>query len=178
MKRAFALVGIVFAPPVLQGALAPFLPAALRPDLALLVVFALALGWRKPATGLVLVAAGGFVVDLLSGGLLGQRALLGILLYGAARGLSVRVGLLGPFPQMLFAGFMTLFHALGLAALGAFLAPGSAPGLLWSRTLALQVVVNALAAPFVVPAVTVLVGWLRGDESARRGTKLVMRSVA
>lgn len=178
MKRVLALAGLVFAPPVLQGALAPFLPAALRPDLALLVVFALALGWRNPVTGLALVAAGGFAVDMLSGGLLGQRALLGVLLFGAARMLSLRVGLLGPFPQMLFAGLLTAVQAVGLAALTSFFTPGSGVGLLRPGPLALQAGVNAFAAPFLVPAVQVLVGWLGGDESARRGTKLALRSYA
>jgi hypothetical protein len=44
---------IVFGVPMLEGALAPFLPAPFRPDLPLLVVFALALAWRNTGTGLV-----------------------------------------------------------------------------------------------------------------------------
>ena len=178
MKRLVALIGLIFAPPVLQGALSPFLPAALRPDLSLLVVFGVALGWRNPATGLALVAAGGFVVDLLSGGLLGQRALLGVLIFGGARMLSLRVGLLGPFPKMLFAGLLTVAHAVGLAALTSFFAPGSGGELLRLAPLLLQAVVNAFAAPILIPAVQGLVGWLGGDESARRGTRLALRSYA
>ena len=178
MKRALALAGLLLAAPMLQGALAPFLPAALRPDLALLVVFAVALCWRNPATGLALVAASGFVVDLLSGGLLGQRALLGLILFVGARMLALRVGLLGPFPQMLFAALLTAAHVLGLAALTAFFAPGSGGSLLQPGPLAAQAAVNALAAPFVVAAVQVLVGWLGGDESGRRVTRLDLRSYA
>src|SRR5207247_6488471 len=71
VKRTAAILALVFGVPMLQGSLAPFLPAAFRPDLALLVVFALSLSWRDPATGLVLAAVCGFVVDLFSGAVLG-----------------------------------------------------------------------------------------------------------
>lgn len=178
MKKAAALALLLFAPPVLQGAFAPFLPAALRPDLALLVVFALALGWRNPATGLALVAAGGFVVDLLSGGLLGQRALLSVLLFAGARVLSLRVGLLGPLPQMLIAAGLTVAHAAGLAAITSFFTAGSGAGLLSPGPLAMQAAANALVAPFVVPVVRIWVAWLGGDEGGRRGTRLALRSFA
>jgi hypothetical protein len=86
---------LVFGVPMLEGALAPFLPAAFRPDLALLVVFRSPLSWRDHRDGLVLAALCGFVVDLFSGALLGQHALLSVLAFVAARVLSVHVSMIG-----------------------------------------------------------------------------------
>jgi rod shape-determining protein MreD len=98
VKAIAAIFALVFGVPMLQGALAPFLPPAFRPDLALLVVFALSLSWRNPASGLVLVAICGFIVDLFSGALLGQHALLSVLAFVATRALTFHVSMIGALP--------------------------------------------------------------------------------
>src|SRR5262249_11931747 len=64
VKPVIAIFALVFGIPVLQGAIAPSLPPAFRPDLALLAVLSLSLAWRNTATGLVLAAICGFFVDL------------------------------------------------------------------------------------------------------------------
>jgi rod shape-determining protein MreD len=99
VKRIVGIAILVFVVPMLQGALAPYFPTALRPDLALLVVFGLSLCWRNAATGLLLAALCGFVVDLFSAGLLGQHALLSVVVFGASRLLSVHVSLAGVFSR-------------------------------------------------------------------------------
>lgn len=175
MRRLFGLSLLVLLVPMLQGALAPFLPRLFRPDLALLVLLGLSLCWRSSVTGMLLVAACGFGVDLFSGGLFGQHALLAVLVFVAARVLSLHVNLLGTMPQMFFVAALTVVHALGLAALTSFFTP-AAPALLGLGDLAPRALANALIAPVTTAAVSVLVGWMGGDESARRTLRLAPRT--
>ena len=161
---------------MLQGALSPFLPAAFRPDLALLVVFALSLSWRNTATGLVLAAVCGFVVDLFSGALLGQNALLSVLVFVGARVLSVHVSMLGALPQMICAAALTAVHAIGVVGLTTLFTPGADFSLLRLGIIVPRVAVNALAAPPVSWAVTGLVGWISGEDVARRPLRIATRT--
>jgi rod shape-determining protein MreD len=168
VKRAIAMFALVFAVPMLQGAIGPFLPAAFRPDLALLVVFALSLSWRNTATGLVLSAVCGFFVDLFSGGLFGQNALVSVLVFVAARGLSMHVSMIGALPQLTFAAALTVVHAIGLAMLTTFFTPTSDFALLRPALLAPRVLANAVVAPLVGAVVSVLVAWVNGEDIGRR----------
>jgi rod shape-determining protein MreD len=170
----FGCALLVVAVPMLQGALGPYLPRAFRPDLALLVLLGLSLCWRNSLTGLVLVSACGFVVDLFSGGLLGQHALLGVLVFGAARALSLHVNLIGTPAQMLFVALLTAAHALGLAALASFFTP-DAPVLLGLGELLPRALANAILAPLVTAGVAALVAWMGGEEGGRRPLRLEPR---
>ena len=175
MKPVAAIFALVFGIPVLQGALAPFLPPAFRPDLALLAVFALALAWRNTATGLVLAVICGFVVDLYSGALLGQHALLSLLAFVAARVLSVHVSLIGGLPQMTFAAALTVAHAIGVVGLTALFTPSAdfAPPRFW--VVLPRVAVNAISAPVVSWIVTGLVSWVAGEDVGRRPLRIATR---
>ena len=176
MKRLLAVALLVFGVPMFQGAvLAPFVPSFVRPDLALLVVFGLSLCWRNSATGLGFAAVCGFAVDLFSGGLLGQHALLGVLAFGAARALSIHVSMMGPFPQMIFAGLLTAAHSLAMAGLMSFFTPGS--GLVvWGVTaVAPHIAVNAVLAPPAVAVVSRLVAWIAREETGRRPLRIATR---
>ena len=176
MMRAFAVVAIAFGVPMLEGALAPFLPAAFRPDLPLLVLFALALAWRNTATGLVLASVCGFVVDLFSGALLGQNALLSVLAFVAARVLFVNVSMIGALPQMVFAAGLTAVHAIGVVGLTTFFTPGADLALLRPGVVLPRVVVNALVAPLVSSLVSGLVAWVIGEDIGRRPLRIATRS--
>ncbi len=175
MKPVAAIFALVFGIPMLQGALAPFLPPAFRPDLALLVVLALSLAWRNTATGLVLAAVCGFVVDLFSGALLGQHALLSVLAFVAARALSVHVSLIGALPQMTCAAALTVAHAIGIVGLTAFFTPGAdfSPPRFW--VVVPRVAVNAVAAPGVSWIVSGLVAWVVGEDVGRRPLRIATR---
>lgn len=177
MRRVVGLSLLVLLVPMLQGALAPYLPGPFRPDLSLLVLLGLSLCWRNSVTGMLLVAACGFGVDLFGGGLFGQHALLGVLVFVAARVLSLHMNLLGTLPQMLFVAALTAAHALGLAALSSFFSP-AAPALLGLGDLVPRALANALLAPVTTAGVVALVGWMGGDESARRTLRLAPRSFA
>jgi len=172
VKRIAAILALVFGVPMVEGALAPFLPAAFRPDLALLVVFALSLSWRDPATGLVLAAVCGFVVDLFSGALLGQNALLSVLAFVASRALSVQVSMIGALSQMIFAAGLTAVHAIGIVGLTALFTPGADFTMLRLAVLAPRVGVNAITAPAVIWLVSGLVAWVVGEELSRRTLRI------
>jgi rod shape-determining protein MreD len=175
VKAIAAIFTLVFGVPMLQGALAPFLPPAFRPDLALLVVFALSLSWRNPASGLVLVAICGFIVDLFSGALLGQHALLSVLAFVATRALSVHVSMIGALPQMTCAAALTAVHAIGMVGLTAFFTPGadfSPPRL---GIVIPRIAVNAIAAPGVCWIASGLVAWVIGEDLGRRPLRIATR---
>jgi cell shape-determining protein MreD len=176
VKRAIAMLALVFAVPMLQGALGPFLPAVFRPDLALLVVFALSLSWRNTASGLVLSAVCGFFVDLFSGALFGQNALMSVLMFAAARALSVHVSMIGALPQVIFAASLTVVHALGLTMLTTFFTPASDFALLRPALLGPRVLANAVVAPAVGWVVSVLVAWVSGEDVGRRPLRIATRS--
>jgi len=176
MRLVIAVLVIAFGMPMLEGALAPFLPAAFRPDLPLLVLLALALTWRNTASGLVLAAACGFVVDLFSGALLGQNALLSVLVFAAARMLSVHVSMIGALPQMVFAAALTAVHAIGVVGLTTFFTPGADLSMLRPGVVLPRVVMNALVAPVVASVVTGLVAWVTGEDLGRRPLRIATRS--
>ena len=175
MKPVVAILALVFGIPLFQSALAPFLPPAFRPDLALLAVFALALAWRNTATGIVLAAICGFVVDLYSGALLGQHALLSLLAFVGARALSVHVSLIGPVPQMSCAAALTVLHAIGVVGLTAFFTPGAEFSLPRFWVVVPRVAVNVISAPAVGWVVAGLVSWVAGDDVGRRPLRIATR---
>ena len=176
MKRVVALAALGLLAPIVQGAVALYLPRATCPDVALLLVIAVGVALRSTAGGVVFVAWIGFVSSQLSGSLQGQHALLWLLAFGLARLISLRVNLQGPFAQMALAAVLTLASAFGLAALTAFFASGAAPlasggELLWHTG------VNALMAPLVVGLATRLLAKLGGDDG-RRVLRLEPRSLS
>ena len=176
MRRVAAMFLIVFAVPMLEGALAPFLPAAFRPDLPLLVVFALALSWRNTATGVVFAAVCGYIVDLFSGALLGQNALLSVLAFVVARALSVHVSMIGVLPQMIFAAGLTAVHAVGVIGLTTLFTPSADFELLRPASVLPRVAMNAIAAPAANWVVSTLVAWATGEETSRRPLRIATRS--
>jgi rod shape-determining protein MreD len=175
MKRVAGIVILVFVVPMLQGALAPYFPPAFRPDLALLVVLGLSLCWRNAATGLLLAAGCGFVVDLFSAGLLGQHALLSVVAFAAARALSVHVSLAGTFSRMFFAAALTSAHATAITALTSFFTPGAGFDLLRPSTLLPLMLANAILAPIVTTAVAAVVAWVAGEDTNRRLLRIETR---
>jgi rod shape-determining protein MreD len=175
VKPLAAIFALVFGIPMLQGALAPFLPPAFRPDLALLAVFALSISWRNTATGLVLAAVCGFVVDLFSGALLGQHALLSVLAFVAVRAISVHVSLAGGLPQMICAAALTAGHAIGIVGLTAFFTPGTELSVPRFWVVVPRVAVNALVAPGVTWIASALVAWVIGEDLGRRPLRLATR---
>ena len=167
MKRAFVLIGLGLFAPIIQGAIVPFLPRGACPDAGLLLAIAIGLSVRGAAGGLALTALVGFVADLLSGALLGAHAFLWMMAFGAARSSSLHVNLKGPFMQILLAGSLTVFTALGLVALTAFFGTAESRTLVAPVELMRQVIANSLAAPVVLWLVGRLVARLSDDGGPR-----------
>ena len=106
----------------------------------------------------------GFVVDLFSGALLGQHALLSVLAFVAARVLSQHVSMIGALPQIVFAAGLTALHAIGVVGLTTFFTPGADLALLRPGVVLPRVAVNALVAPAVNAVVSALVAWAAGED--------------
>jgi rod shape-determining protein MreD len=111
-----ALAALALFAVVLQGALAALLPPALLPDLGLLVTVASAVA--APAVAALLLAVGvGYGVDVLSGTLLGQYALLRLLAFATTRAVHGQFHLERGLPLASFCFALSLLDAVGLAAL-------------------------------------------------------------
>lgn len=168
MKRALAVLALGAGALVLQSVLGTLLPGLGPPDLGLLVVVALGLHWRGATSGLLLAAVLGYATDLLSGSLLGEHALLRLLVYAAARLASRQLNLRGALPLAAFVFVATHAYALGVTALGSLFGIQGAFG--WDRAgeLALHAGMNALLAPAVSRLTERVLGWAGEDESRRR----------
>ena len=178
MKRAVAIALLGLFAPMIQGALAVFVPVGWIPDAALLLVVALGLGWPGSlATALLLATWIGFVTDLLSGTLIGQHALISLCAFGTARIVSVHFNLHGAPTQMTLVSALTIGSALALGALTAFFSPEAGQGYAGSFALIRHAVVNALAAPFAIAAVNALFSRL-DEESGRRVLRLEPRRLS
>ena len=175
MKRTLLILLIGIAAPVLQGALNTFIPARFAPDLGFLVVIALGLHWRSTAGGLVLAATLGFAADLLSGSLLGQQALLRLVVFGAARVASGHLNLRGAVPQSLFVVGMTALNTLAVALLNVFFTAGGGFDLVMLRDLLSHALVNGLFAYPVSRLVEVVATAFGDDDGARRAVRLAQR---
>lgn len=173
MKRALVLAALALLVPMVQGGVAPFLPRATCPDLALLLVIAMGLCLRGAATGVVFAAGIGFVSDLLSGSLQGQHALLFVLAFGLARVVSGHMNLQGAFARMAVAAILSLGAALFMAGVMAFFAKTGTP-LASGPELLRQAVVDALVAPPLIGLAARGVARL-GDDDGRRLLRLEPR---
>ena len=178
MKRAAAIALLGLFAPIIQGALAVFVPAGWIPDAALLIVVALGLGWPGSLAAALLLATWiGFVSDLLSGTLIGQHALIMLCSFGTARVVSVHFNLHSAPTQMALVAGLTAGTALALGGLTAFFSPDAGPGLAGGFALLRQAVLNALAAPFAIAAVTALLTRL-DEDSGRRVLRLEPRRLS
>jgi rod shape-determining protein MreD len=133
---------------VVQGALVRFVPAAACPDVALLLVLALAIAVGG-TSGLLGAALLGLAGDLLSGSLLGQHLLLRVLAFGAVYRASGSLDLSRNVVLIPLAAVLTLAHALALGVSAAW--AGAPHRMAWEQLsdVGLQMAVNAACAPLV-----------------------------
>lgn len=159
MKPVFAILGFGLLVLVCQGALATIVPPPWCPDLALLVVIGLGLRWTSLASGLWLATLLGLAADMLSGSLLGQHALLRLLTFASASLASRQLNLKGSMPLVFFAVLLSLGYGFALYAVSRFFV-GSAPlAASWAFDLAQHSVVNGICAPWMLAAVSRVLGW-------------------
>ena len=176
MKPALGLLALGALAAMLQGAATAVVPARWFPDLGLLLVVAIALSWRSPVGGLLLAAVSGYAADLLSGSLLGQHALLRVLVYGAARLASRHLNLRSPLPQVTFVAGVSVANTLLLSALSAFFIAVPVAGSVAASALLIHAGINGVFAPFVSAGVARLVARLTDEDGGRRLLRLETRS--
>jgi rod shape-determining protein MreD len=160
------LVGLLAL--MVQGALARVLPPPWCPDLAWLVVVALGLRWPNFLSGLGLAVLLGFAMDLVSGSLMGQHALMRLVTYLAAALAARQLDLSGVYPVSVFV-FVAMF-GYGLAIVGTLSffvgSPGISLDVVWQS--ACHALVNVLAAMPVLAIVERLLLRFSEEDLARR----------
>ena len=175
MKQGLATLGLGVLGVVLQGVLPDFLPRSLCPNLLLLLVMALGLHWSGWSSGFVLVAALGYVADASSGSLMGQHALVYLMVFAGTALASRPLNLRGRPVLMLFGFLVTLVAAFALVALTVFFAGAPWPGWgLWPQV-GIHAAVNGLLTPFFSLGVALWLQWLAGDEGSHRPVQLDAR---
>jgi len=156
---------------VAEGAAASFLPALLCPDLALLLVIAMALNLGG-ARALLASAALGYAADVLSGAPLGQHALLHVLAFGAASIANHALELRTPLAQAALAGVLTLFNGTLLSVIGAMLGGSFVVDLRFLLQLASQAALSCVFAPLVCALVDAVAARTSEEEPPRRSVPL------
>jgi rod shape-determining protein MreD len=173
MKPALALLALGWLAALAQGGLAQLVPAAVVPDLSLLLVLAAALA-IGPAQGLLVAAGVGLGADMVSGTLLGQLACLRLLELVVTRAIAGQLDLRRGLALAVFAFALVGIDGLGQAGLSwLFLGdfpfhPGD------PLTLALRAAVTAPFAPAVLALARRLCERLE-EGDARREMRLDTR---
>lgn len=168
MKSPAALLALGLAALVLQGALARVLTPPWCPDLAWLVVVAIGLRWPSVVSGVILAVVLGYAMDLVSGSLMGQHALLRLISYLAAALAARQLDLSGGLPTSVFVGSMTIVYGVATVSMLSFFlgAPGlrlDVIGLAFAHA-----VVNVLAAGPVISLVERILIRFSDEEVGRR----------
>jgi rod shape-determining protein MreD len=174
VRGALALLALGVLCLAVQSVAGIHLPQGAVPDLSLLVVVAAGLLLPVPAGACISVLLG-YAVDLMSGALLGQHALLRLVAYAGTKLANRRLDLRRPLPLSAFVAALTIADTLGVVlttrALGgrAPLELGLAP------VLGLQILVNAAAAPLISALASAVLRWVTPEDSARRVVRLEPR---
>jgi len=176
VKPALGLLLLGVSLLFVQGVVAIFVAAPWVPEFSMLVVIAMGLLLRSALLGLVAAFALGAATDMLSGSLMGLHALLRVALLltvlFAGRHLSLR----GGPTTAIFAAGLSAGNAVVLELLANLIAPveGGLAARLFPDLLP-QMLVNGIAAPFVLSFASRVAGWL-GDEDGRRLLRFDTRS--
>jgi len=170
MKPALALLAAGIGALLLRGVLSGVLPAGLCPDLGLVVV--VGVGLQLPGTaGLLLATVLGGLVDVLTGALLGQHAMLFVMAFGVTRLAASQLDLRRGLPTFVLVAALSAGHGLAAVALSRLFS-GSVP---WPgpERLLVQAGLDALLALLVLPLLARLVQQL--SDVDRRAVKLAPR---
>ncbi len=171
MIAASALFVLGLLAMVGEGAAASFLPAALCPDFALLLVIAMALNLGG-GRALLASAALGYAADVLSGAPLGQHALLHVLAFGATSAANRSLELRTPLAQATLAGVLTLLNGLLLSLMASLLGAALVVDLRFALQLILQAALSCVFAPLVCALVEAVASRTHEEEAPRRSVPL------
>lgn len=168
MKTSVALLLLGLAALVVQGALARAIPPPWCPDLAWLVVVGIGLRWPNWISGVLLAVVLGYAMDLVSGSLLGQHALLRLLSYLAAALAARQLDLTGGLPVAMLVLSMTLFYGLAMVSILSFFVDASWGSLEVLGAAFAHGLVNMLASGPILSLVEQVVGRFSDEEVGRR----------
>lgn len=168
MKSPLALFLLGLSALILQGALARIIPPPWFPDLAWLVVLAIGLRWPSLLSGALLACLLGYAMDLVSGSLMGQHALLRLLSYLAAALAARQLDLSGGLPVAVFVLVMTLLYGLASVSMLAFFVGAPGPGLAVVGAALAHGLVNVLSMGVVLSLVERILARFSDEEVGRR----------
>ena len=169
MRSSLAVLVVGLLALILQGALARVVPPPWCPDLAWLVVVALGLRWPSFVSGLVLATLLGFAMDLVSGSLMGQHALMRIATYLAAFLAARQLDLSGAYPVTVFVFVLMVVYGLAIVVTLSFFVGSAGIGLHVVAQALCHAFANALAAMPVITIVERLLARFSEEELGRRG---------
>jgi rod shape-determining protein MreD len=169
------LIAVGLVALVLQGALATLLVPPWCPDLALLVLVAIALRWEGVAGGLLLAATLGYATDLLSGSLLGQHAILDLFAFSATLAATRRLNLRGPWPLAFFAACLSMIYGIAMLVITGFFIGGAPLRWAWIGAQLIHAAVSGAFAPAVSSVVGRVADWAGDEDGGHRPIALHRR---
>ena len=168
MKSALIVFLAGIAALVFQGALARTLSPPWTPDFAWLVVVGIGLRWPTVLTGLLLATVLGYSMDLLSGSLMGQHALLRIATFLAAALAARQLDLSGGIPVGIFVFTMTLAYGFATVMMLSFFVGAPWPAISILGTALAHAFVNLVAAGPMIRLVERILERFSDEEVGRR----------
>ena len=168
MKAFPALLGVGLLALILQGALARIITPPWCPDLALLVVIALGLRWPRFLSGVFLAMILGYAMDLVSGSLMGQHALLRLLTYLAAALAGRQLDLTGGLPVSILVFGTTFVYGIVIVSLLSFFVGSEGLSLTVLIDAFCHSIANVVAAGPMLSVVERVQARFSDDEAGRR----------
>ncbi|MEM9174047.1 MAG: hypothetical protein AAGC67_02345 [Myxococcota bacterium] len=169
MKSIAALFVVGVLALVVQGALARTLSPPWCPDLAWLVVVGIGLRWPHFVSGVALAVALGYGMDLLSGSLMGQHALLRLVTFLAAALAARQLDLSGGVPVGMFVLVMTVVYGVAMVTSLSFFVDATWPRIDVIGAALAHALVNVLAAGPMIGLVERVLVRFADEEVGRRG---------
>lgn len=169
MKSVAAIFAVGVLALVVQGALARTIPPPFCPDLAWLVVVGIGLRWPHFVSGVVLAVVLGYGMDLLSGSLMGQHALLRLVSFLAAALAARQLDLSGGVPVGIFVLVISVVYGVAVVTSLSFLVDANRPGFDVVWALLAHAIVNVLAAGPMIGIVERVQARFSDEEVGRRG---------
>ena len=168
MKSFPVLLGVGFLALILQGAIARVIPPPWCPDLGWLVVVGLGLRWPRFFPGVIAAVILGYGMDLVSGSLMGQHALMRLLTYLAAALSARQLDLSGGIPVSIFVFSATfVYGVVVVATLSFFVGAGGVDFRVLADALC-HGFANVIAAGPVISIVERILFRLSDEEVGRR----------
>jgi cell shape-determining protein MreD len=168
VKSILAILALGLSALIVQGALARMIAPPWCPDLGWLVVIGIGLRWPGFLSGVLMAVPLGYAMDLLSGSLMGQHALMRLSSYLVAAAASRQLDLSGGLPVAIFVFGMTVLYGLGIVATLSFFTGSRGLGLDVLTSALIHAFVNVIAAGPMISLVERVVIRFSDEDMGRR----------